>query len=243
MGCGVHTDMSHYQYGNRLNKGLILMPAQPTPELLLMRGNESRSLAKHVKHHKHLQYSHLKDGCGRRKTLPSAMNSCLGLEPGHVLHTLTLKCPNPCWQPSLQASGNQWKKMQIFLDNISGRDCVSRKAPFSSAGAWYPLPSSYATLAFFSVWSIGAANNTDLFQLTSTVKVDGAPKRECLSIPPHHDLENGSYIHLWGKKTLCWKKKKTWKIRCLLYKPQTFFTDSKIPSSWFYQNGALSITP
>lgn len=75
--------------GRELNKGLILMPAP-------VDGNESRSLAEHVKFHKYLQYPPLKDGCGRRKTLPSAMSSCLGLEPCHVVYTQTLEYANPC---------------------------------------------------------------------------------------------------------------------------------------------------
>lgn len=70
-------------------------------------GNERRSLAKHVKHHKHLQCPPLKDGSGRRKTLPSAMSSCLGLEPHHVSPTQTLEYPN------IPADNYPHKKMEI----------------------------------------------------------------------------------------------------------------------------------
>lgn len=198
-----------------------------------MRGNETGSLAKHVKHHKHVQHPPLKDGCGRRKTLPSAMNSCLGLEPCHVLYILTLECPDPCWQLSLQASGNWWRKIQVFLESISERDCFSRKAPFFYAAAWFSLPSSYATLAFFSVWSIGAANITDFFQLSD----GGWSMWKGMSISSHNDLENRSYTHVWGKKALCWTK--TLKNQVLSCKNPKLASHI---SSWSYQNGALSIT-
>lgn len=165
MHCCVCPDMLLYQYGKGIKHGPD-PDASSTHSRAPADGNGSRSLAKPLKHHRHLQYPPLDDGCGRRKTLPSAMSSCLGLDPCHEKCTLALECPNPCWQLSLQAGGNQGRKIQVFVVSSSGRDCVSRKAPFSCSAAWFSLPSSCTTLTFFCVWSTGAAKITDLFQLS-----------------------------------------------------------------------------
>lgn len=205
--------------GRELNKSLILMPAQPTPELLMMEMRVWLST-------QNTQTSAVpcpEKWLWEENTSPSAMNSCLGLKPIYVLYTLTLEYPNPCWHLSWQAGGNQGRKIQVFVDSSSGADCFSRKALFSNAAAWFSLPSSYTTLALFCVWSVGATNITG--------KVDGAPGRECLSIPSQHNLENGSYTHVRKKGIMLKKNQKTEKPGAFLKNPKPASQIQKFPAA------------
>lgn len=125
MCCGVHTHVPLYQYGKGIKQGPD-SDASSTHTRAPADGNESRSLAKRVKHHKHLQYPPL----GMRKTLPSAMNSCLGLEPCHVLYT-------QLWSVLIPADNYPYKQVETkrekskYLQTAALAGTVSPERPLS----------------------------------------------------------------------------------------------------------------
>lgn len=169
------------------------MPAQPTPELLLVERRAGAQLARQVNICSNLLW----------KALPSATDSCSSLEPCHIFILINCKPSySPvllCWLPPIQASWNRGEKTCICREKLWEGLCLLKDPFLWCSCLLFPFRFLYTSgITLCLIYKTSKL----LEPFANSVELDGASGRESLSILSCQAWENGRCPHICEKKDI-----------------------------------------